>query len=68
MRVKTSKVDVIVQEAYCDCEHEGKLVFTGTVITDVAPPIYEYKCESCGELRNLRQLFPKVTYEPQSEG
>ena len=50
-----------IEEVYCD-KCGGKLALTGNVICTY-PELYEYKCEKCNNIQNLKEYYDQLKYE-----
>lgn len=46
------------------CPHcgEGQLVATDAYVILTDPPLYENKCDKCGEIYNLDRRYPSFVY------
>ena len=65
MKLKEVKVTPYVRLGYCE-KCGGKLVATGTTFLTY-PAIYEYKCESCGNLEESTIKLNEVFYKEDEE-
>jgi hypothetical protein len=41
----------------------GDYVFTGIVISEKTIPVYEHRCNQCGDAQNFDKRFPELIYE-----
>ena len=64
-RVVERKVEVLTYKVRAMCELCPAGEFLPTGIASMAiPPLYEHKCNECGELRNIRgKQYPEIRYE-----
>jgi len=48
----------------CDMCNDGYMRYTGTTLT-TNPPWYQHKCDKCGHIENMADMYPRIEYRAE---
>lgn len=51
----------------CDRCNEGTMIYTGVTLMS-NPPQYPHRCDTCFNTQNLKNIYPRIHYEPLGFG
>lgn len=60
MECSTNNNNILTSIYICDKCRQSQMNPTGRVLL-INPPIYEHKCEMCGEVKEFRKCYPSTT-------